>query len=84
MFVKPCPGDLIWNPIISVCDWPTIAESSTDNNAGSSSYTTKTNSYQNTYYLYQRKKRSAKETKEEPTPKNPFDSLDRLDVPLGK
>lgn len=25
MFVKPCPGDLVWNAAINVCDWPIVA-----------------------------------------------------------
>ncbi|CAF2917589.1 unnamed protein product [Rotaria sp. Silwood2] len=82
MFVKPCPPDLVWNPLIPVCDWPTVHYSGDGNNYDSSSYGT--NTYQSgSSYSYGRKKRSTIERKKLFRTGNPFPSLTKMNVPLG-
>ena len=71
MFVKPCPANLVWNTRINVCDWPTVASSSSRDNYGASSYgkTAESSSYGSdsnagaSSYSYGRKKRATAERK---------------------
>ncbi|CAF4444987.1 unnamed protein product, partial [Adineta steineri] len=43
--VKPCPGDLVWNARINLCDWATVAPAASYDNYGSSSYGTVKSNY---------------------------------------
>ncbi|CAF2147383.1 unnamed protein product [Rotaria magnacalcarata] len=82
MFVKPCPGDLVWNALINVCDWSTVADPVDDNNSDAlpnSNNKPKSPSY----YPYRREKRSLNQLVKISKQNNPFPNFKRLNVPLG-
>jgi len=88
MFVKPCPGDLIWNAEINTCDWPTVIEvpsvPSVDTSSSSFSNMQSSNTNSQSGYSYGRKKRATKERKKRFFPFLP-EFLDPVasKVPLG-
>jgi len=47
--VKPCPGDLVWNARINVCDWPTVAAAASPG-YGATPYGNNGNTYSSSSY----------------------------------
>ncbi|CAF3173272.1 unnamed protein product [Rotaria socialis] len=82
MFVKPCPGDLVWNALINVCDWSTVPDPVDDNNSDDLS-NSNNNPKSPSYHSSRREKRSLNQLKKIPKENNPFPNFKRLNVPLG-
>ncbi|CAM4910177.1 unnamed protein product [Rotaria socialis] len=82
MFVKPCPGDLVWNALINVCDWSTVPDPVDDNNSDDLS-NSNNNPKSPSYHSSRREKRSLNQLKKIAKENNPFPNFKRLNVPLG-